>query len=94
MDVLKLKQLADSHFDNLFDVVEALQAQDNEIKLTRAGDCVFFTQVKPGQVINEAFYLDNEVSISRMAQFTRDLRNQLVVRPTQGRVFSKEVNHG
>jgi hypothetical protein len=94
MDVLKLKQLAESHYDNLHEVVKALKAQGNEIKLTKTANCVFFTQVKPGEVINEPFYLDNEVSISRMAQFTRDLRNQLVVRPTQGSVFSKEANHG
>lgn len=94
MDALKLKQSADSHFDNLFEVVKALRAQGNDIKLTRAGDCVFFTHVKPGDVINEAFYLDSKSSISRMAQYTRALRTQLVVRPAQVCNFRKEIKHG
>lgn len=75
MGTPEIKRLAESHIMAVKDTVDALAVQGFEIKLTRTThDCIFIAG-EVGNLLPESFYLDNEVSIERLASVNRSLRS-------------------
>lgn len=82
----------------MLDICQALKDQGKVIDWTVYGDGVSVTQIFPEEYPVRKTRTDFLYMIpgwqNAVKNFTRDLRNQLVVRPAQGSAFSKEINHG
>lgn len=92
MDILEINRKADSAIKCLKQTIDALKAQGHDIGMqVHSNNSVFVGGVIKGQLINDAFFPDNQESIDRMVHFNREIRNNIYVPSEQGSSFSKGV---